>query len=150
MGRKPKSIDTATGHKTKAEKAIRKEVQDKLKGEINGFSPAPYLTSKQLKLFKRIAKHLELIEMLGTFDNTILNSYVIAVDRLDEIEKAINEDSNAMLNKNLLTAKDRYTKDFLTGVNHFGFSPLARAKMGTLASQKKEASSDPVLKAIGD
>ena len=58
MGRPAKPVSTSKSHRSKAEKATRKEVQDKVKGEADKLAPASYLTPTQKKIFKDIVNHL--------------------------------------------------------------------------------------------
>ena len=74
------------------------------------------------------------------------SNFSIAVDRLQDIERKINDDFSLILNKDFMASKDKYTKDLYHTMN---VSVTAgRAKIGSLnltASKNKE---DPLLNAL--
>ena len=73
---------------------------------------------------------------------------VIAIDRLQTIEKTINQDFDMIYNKELMQAKSKYTHDFLKFINEACLSPQSRAKMGVIASNKMMEEVDPLLKVL--
>lgn len=145
MTRPAKSIKTQTRHNTKAEKEQRLQVEENLRGNADKLEPPRYLSRKQKKIFKEIKNELEESEILSNLDVYILTQCAIAVDRLQSIESQINADFSLVYNKELMSSKDKYTKDLYRCCNELCLSPQARAKIGSanLAAQKDKE--DPLL-----
>jgi phage terminase small subunit len=149
MPRVPKNVDLTESHRSRKEIETRKNVEDLFGAELTkDLKPSNRLNANQKKLFKFIADHHKSIGVLGDIDGIMLELTVIAIDRLQSIEKLINEDFDQINNRELMAAKSKYTTDFLKGVEMFGMSPSARAKFGILAAQKAEQETDPLLKVL--
>ncbi len=86
--------------------------------------------------------------ILTNLDVYILSTCAIAVDRLRTIETIINKNVGSLCNKDLMSAKDKYTKDLYRCCNELSLSPQSRAKLGNLALNNKEEQEDPLLKAL--
>ena len=86
--------------------------------------------------------------ILGSLDVYILTSCAIAIDRLENIERRVNEDESLMSDSALMATKDKYTKDLYRCCNELCLSPQARAKIGSLAAQAAKQREDPLLKAL--
>ena len=150
MARPSKSVSTLSGHQSSEEIEARKEQEDKLKGSADKIKPSSYLSAKQKKLFKTIVKELEASGILGNLDIYVLATCSIAIDRLQFIETIINDKPTAIMNKDLMSAKDKYNKDFFRCCNELSLSPQSRAKFGNLTLQAKEKEEDPLLAALRD
>ncbi len=134
---------------TKEEKKSREEAENKLRGGADNISPPNYLNDTQTQLFNYIVEQLNASGILGNLDIYILSTCVVAIDRLQEIEKLINEDIENLHDKDLMSAKDKYTKDFFRCCNELSLSPQSRAKLGNINLQSKQEEEDPLLKVIG-
>lgn len=53
-----------------------------------------------------------------------------------------------MFDKEVLAAKDKYTKDFFRCCNELSLSPQSRAKLGNINLQVKQQQEDPLLKVL--
>lgn len=148
MARPSKSVKTMSKNLTKEEKEVRLETEEKLKGGADKISPPTHLNSNQKKIFKYIVEQLKASGILGNLDIYILTNCCIAIDRLQGIEKLINEDIKELLNKDLMSAKDKYTKDFFRCCNELSLSPQSRAKLGNINLQDKQQKEDPLLKVL--
>lgn len=148
MARPSKSVKTMSKNLTKEEKMIRVETEEKLRGGTDKISPPKHLNARQKKIFKYIVKELEASQILGNLDIYVLSQAAIAIDRLQEIEKMINEDTTRMFDKEVLAAKDKYTKDFFRCCNELSLSPQSRAKLGNINLQVKQQQEDPLLKVL--
>lgn len=133
---------------TKAEIQARIEVEEKLKGGTDKISPPKHLNARQKKIFNYIVQELEASQILGNLDIYILAQAATAIDRLQEIEKQINKDITKLFDKNVLSAKDKYTKDFFRCCNELSLSPQSRAKLGNINLQAKQQEEDPLLKVL--
>lgn len=148
MARPTKSIKTMSKNLTKDEVKTRLETEKKLRGAADSISPPKHLNARQKKIFKYIVEELEASGILGNLDVHILGVCAIAIDRIQQIEKLINKDINNLLDKSLMSAKDKYTKEFFRCCNELSLSPQSRAKLGTINFQVKQKEDDPLLKVL--
>ena len=148
MARPCKPIETQSRHNTKKEIEERKKQEEMLKGLADKIKPPSYLNKDQKKIFRYIVDQLKASGILSNLDIYVLSTCSIAISRLVEIETKINEDINNLWDKDLMSSKDKYTKDFFRCCNELSLSPQARAKIGSLALQSKEKEEDPVVKAL--
>ncbi len=148
MARPTKSVKTMSKNLTKEEKSIRAKMEEKLRGDTDNISPPKHLNARQKKIFNYIVEELAASEIIGNLDIYILGTCSIAIDRLQEIEKMINKDIEKLYDKDLLSAKDKYTKDFFRCTNELSLSPQSRAKLGNINLQKKKKDEDPLLKIL--
>lgn len=137
-----------TGQLSQEVKKRRMEAEEKLRGLDDKLIPPSYLTDNQIEIFQYIVEELKASKILGNLDIFILVTCVIAIDRVQQIERQINEDSNFLLNKQLLVSKDKYTRDFFRCLNELSLSPQSRAKLGNINLLEKEKAEDPVLKVL--
>lgn len=148
MARPSKSVKTMSKNLTKEEKEVRLETEEKLRGRGDNISPPKYLNARQKKIFNYIVQELEASKILGNLDVYILATCVISIDRLQEIEKLINKDIERILDKSLMAAKEKYTKDFFRCCNELSLSPQSRAKLGNINLQAEQDKQDPLLKVL--
>lgn len=148
MGRPAKAVNTMSKHLSKAEMEERKEKEDCFKGKSDKIRPPTYLSASQKKIFRYIVKELEASEILGNLDIYILSTCSIAIDRLKEIETMINGDSELLLSKELMSAKDKYTKDLYRCCSELSLSPQSRAKLANINVTTQKDKADPLLEAL--
>jgi phage terminase, small subunit, putative, P27 family len=149
MARPCKVIDSQSRHNTKAEIEERKGKEERIKSLADKIGRAPsYLSKEQKKIYKFIIDELQATGILTNLDVYILSTCAIAVDRLQTIETIINKNIGNLANKDLMSAKDKYTKDLYRCCNELSLSPQSRAKLGNLALDNKEKKEDPLLKAL--
>lgn len=150
MARPPKNPDLVSGnHLSKEDKALRSKVEAMFGADLKAdLEPSNRLNRNQKKIFKFIKEHIKNVGILGDIDVVMLESTCIAIDRLQQIEKLINEDFDNIFNRDLMSAKSKYTADLLKGVEFFGMSPTTRAKFGSLIANNKEKEQDPLLKVL--
>jgi phage terminase small subunit len=150
MPRPSKDPSLAVGNSiTKEDAAIRHKVKEMFGAEVFDEIKAPSrLNSNQKKIFNTIKQHIENAGVYGSIDAQMLETTAIAIDRLQVIEKMINQDFDNIYNRELMAAKSKYTADFMKGVEFFGMAPTARAKFGSLLTAKKEEEKDPLLKIL--
>ncbi|WP_342986095.1 phage terminase small subunit P27 family [Clostridium saudiense] len=151
MARPCKSIEGQSRHNSKEEIEKRKEAENKLKGLADKIEfPPEYLSYDQKKIYKEIFEELKASQILSNLDVYILASCSIAIDRLQFIETIINKNPKAIMNKDLMSAKDKYNKDFYRCCNELSLSPQSRAKFGSLSLKAKDENEDAVIKALMD
>ena len=149
MARPCKSIEGQSRHNSKEDIEKRKETENKLRGLADKIEfPPDYLTEEQKLIYKEIFNELKASKILSNLDIYILSSCSIAIDRLQYIEQIINKNPRALMNKDLMSAKDKYNKDFYRCCNELSLSPQSRAKFGSLSLKAKEKEEDPLIKAL--
>lgn len=150
MSRAPKDPNLAVGNSmTKEDITVRNKVKEMFGAEITkDLKPSSRLNSNQKKIFNFIKAHIENVGIHGDIDTHMLETASIAIDRLQSIEKLINEDFDMIRDRELMSAKAKYTVDFLKSVEFFGMAPTARAKFGSLVANNKAKEQDPLLKVL--
>lgn len=148
MARPCKNVNVMSKNLTNEEKETRLETEERLKGKADKISPPSYLNNRQKKIFNYIVEELKASGILGNLDIYILSTCSISIDRLQQIEKLINKDTEKLLDKNLMSAKDKYTKDFFRCCNELSLSPQSRAKLGNINLQAKEQKDDVLLQVL--
>lgn len=144
---KPASLLTESSQ-TKEEIYARIEHEKKLRGELTQLVPSDSLTDAQKEIFYENVRMLENAEILSDKDIYLLEKFAIAIDRIQAIEELINADSSQLYNSKLLSANDKYTKDFFRCCNELGFSPQSRAKIANINIQKETR--NPLLDILND
>lgn len=133
---------------TKAEVAFRNRMEKALSGNAGNLSPPDWLNDNQQYIFMSITNGLSEAGILGELDIYLLTQCSIAIDRLQEIEKMLN-DAKFMLGTKegnaLIKAKDSYTRDFFRCCNELSLSPQSRAKIANINLQKAQTQADPLL-----
>jgi P27 family predicted phage terminase small subunit len=150
LARPSKDVNLMSKHLTKEEKENRLEQQEQLKGRADNINPPEYLSENQIALFNYIKSELEESKLLCNLDVYILASCAIAIDRLQFIESKINKNPGLLMQNQIMSAKDKYTKDFYRCCNELSLSPQSRAKLGNINSKAKEVKGDPLLQALKD
>ena len=146
MARPAKPIDLAVGARTKEEVLARQEAEEKLK--TNELPKPPRGTGKEVKkIFREIVKRLEGAEVLCSLDDWIIAKTATAIYMLGKIDSDIEINNSLKYDRDVMSARAKYTQDFYRGCNELGLSPQARAKLAISMSGKDE---DPLLEALGD
>jgi P27 family predicted phage terminase small subunit len=135
-------------HLTKAEIEAKSTTEDKLKGTSDEFIPPEYLTPSQISIFDYIVKNLEASGILGNLDVYVLAECSICIDRMQEIERTINEAGSII--PSLVRLKETYTKAFFRYCNELSLSPQSRAKLANINAQTTAADENPLLKILSD
>lgn len=136
------------GKISKTERNARIESEELLKGGSDLLSPPEYLTEEQQKIYSFIIEQLDASKILGNIDTYILESCVVAIDRLQKIEAMINEEPTKMLDKDVMRARKDYRDTFFRCCNELSLSPQSRAKLGIINVQKKQQDGDELLKVL--
>ncbi|MCM1008994.1 MAG: P27 family phage terminase small subunit [Ruminococcus flavefaciens] len=144
MARPTKAAATTVGHFTSGELKKRMDSEAKLKGESDKLKPPSYLTISQKKIFRYIMNNLKSSGILGNLDVYVLTECSICIDRMQTIEKKINESD--IFDPMLVSIKEKYTKAFFRYCNELSLSPQSRAKLANINTQSKEE--NPLIKAL--
>ena len=147
MGRPCKSVYTKIGAATKAETAQREEAEKELRGTPKTIKKAPkWLTKEQKKIRNKIVKEAE--KVLADIDCYIVDQCAIAIDRLQDIERQINESPELMFDKSVIAAEKQYSGELFRCCSELSLSPQSRAKLA--AAGVKEPEQNPILTLLGD
>lgn len=147
-GRPAKPVDVNSKHLTNDEKAARKAAENALRGNADTLAPPEWLNARQREIFLYVVGEMEAGNVLGNVDVFVLTHFAVAVERLEAIEKSVNDDAGTLYDKALMAAKTKYTDDFKTGLRELSLSPQARAKLGGMTAARQEQKKDPVLKLL--
>ena len=145
MARPAKPVAVSNKHFTKDEYNEREKIEKRLRGGRAKIACPGELTNEQKKIFRRIVKELSESDILGSLDSYLLRQTAVAIDRLQAIEKMINEDADLLFNVKLMASKDKYSREFFRCCNELGLSPQSRAKFANLMAAKAE---DPLIAAL--
>lgn len=129
MGRPAKAVATKTAKISKDETEQRLQIEDNLRGKADKLIPPLYLTDSQVEIFNYVLTELDEAKVLGNLDLFALSQLSICVDRMQQIEKSVNENPEIMIDTKLMQTRDRYARDFLRLCNEFCMSPQSRAKL---------------------
>ena len=137
-----KPISVATGARTKKEISTRIEVENKLQAGKLPATPPKSLSADQKKIYRWLYNTLSPTGYMSELDAEILIQGSIIIDRLRTIDRRINDDADLIFDREYRSTRDLYYKQFLKIAEQLCMSPQARAKMGTLIANTKEA--DPL------
>lgn len=147
MGRPSKPVKTSLRAKTKKEKTIRVEVESKMQAGELPANPPEMLNEEQAGIYTWLYNTLQPTGYMSALDTEILIQGSIIMERLRSIDREINADRARIMESKYRTARDMYYKQFLKICEQLCMSPQARAKMGTLIANTKEA--DPLADILG-
>lgn len=145
MARLAKAASIQKGKISAADKAKRLEVEKALRGADDKLAAPEYLDESQKQIFQFILSSMKETNLVGNLDVYILSLCSIAIGRLQQIETMISNDTSLLSNSALMSSKDKYSKDFYKCCAELCLSPSSRARLGSLAQQKKTEKEDPLL-----
>lgn len=149
MARPCKSAKVLTEYsQTKSEISNRVEKEELIRGNADNLVPSQELNENQLYLFNFIVNELKASGILSNLDKFLLTKCAIAIDRLQNIERMINEKPMRMFNKEIKSTKDSYDKDFYRCCNELCLSPQSRAKIANININNEKAEQDALIKAL--
>lgn len=150
MGRPAKSVDVQSGNITSGVINARKRTESNLRGDTTAVEPSFAVSENQRRIFDRIRDMFGKVGLLGELDGYVLTEGAVVIDRLQEIERRINEDPDLLFDRDVCNTRKEYMQNFFRICNELSLSPQSRAKMGILAAGKDEQDSDPILRIFGN
>ncbi|NFG42093.1 phage terminase small subunit P27 family [Clostridium botulinum] len=147
---KAKPVELVAGHRTKEEIEIRKENQEKLKGDDSRIEPTQNINVNQLFIFNSIKGEMKESGILSNLDSYLLTQLSIAIDKLTYLDKLAEDKPNIIFNKDFKSSKKLYFDIFTKCCNDLSMSPQSRAKFANINLLAKEKKEDPLLKALKD
>lgn len=150
MARPAMSAAATSKHLSAEEKESRLAVEASLKGGTQKLKPLAYLTAAQKKIYRHIISELKESKILGNLDTYVLSECSISIDRMQKIEKAVNENPKLLHDASLMSTKEKYTRVFFRCCNELCLSPQSRAKMANINLAAKQNEENPLLKLLMD
>ncbi|MDQ0149134.1 phage terminase small subunit P27 family [Eubacterium multiforme] len=135
---------------TKDEIQERIEYENKLRGNGDKIYPPKFLNENQRDVFNYIKDELKESGILSNLDIYILVTCSIAIERIQYLENKINDNNGLLFKSEIMSAKDKYSKDFYRCCNELSLSPQSRAKLSNINLNAKDKAEDPLLKALAD
>lgn len=89
--REPVKLLEFKGKKHLTKEEIRQREADEVKPVPKGIKPPAYLSESQKKVFRKLAKQLSKLEIMGETDNDALARLVIAQERFEEANEIMNK-----------------------------------------------------------
>lgn len=89
--RQPVKLLEFKGKKHLTKEEIRQREASEVKPVPKGIKPPAYLSDSQKKLFRKLAKQLSQLEIMGETDNDALARLVIAQERFEEANEIMNK-----------------------------------------------------------
>lgn len=89
--RQPIDLLKYKGKKHLTKEEIRQREADEVKPVPKGIKPPAYLSESQKKVFRKLAKQLSKLEIMGETDNDALARLVIAQERFEEANEIMNK-----------------------------------------------------------
>ncbi|MGL5149723.1 MAG: P27 family phage terminase small subunit [Clostridium sp.] len=149
MARPCKSAKVLTEcSQTKEEIDNRVEKEELIRGNADNIVPSIELKESQKEIFDFIVGELEASQILSNLDRFLLTKAAISIDRLNYIENLVNKNPKLLFNKEVMSKKDSYDKDFYRCCNELCLSPQSRAKIANININTKNAEEDAVVKAL--
>lgn len=150
MARPAKSVNVQSGEMRIDTAQERREIENKLKGDSAvEVKPAFELNERQTAIFDRIRRMFDKVGLLGELDCYVLTEAAVVIDRLNQIEKHLNERPDLLYDRDICNTRKEYMQNFFRICNELSLSPQSRAKMGIIASNKDSEDSDPILRIFG-
>ena len=150
MARPAKSVNVQSGEMRIDTAQERREIENKLKGDSAvEVKPACELNERQTAIFDRIRRMFDKVGLLGELDCYVLTEAAVVIDRLNQIEKHLNERPDLLYDRDICNTRKEYMQNFFRICNELSRTPQRRAKMGIIAANKDSQDSDPILRLFG-
>lgn len=138
--REPIRLIEAKGRKHLTKEEIENRKSEEIQPIAKGIKPPEYLTKNQKKTFKKIAKQLCTLEIMGETDNDALARFVIWQEKFETVNKYLNtldvsENFEEFLNaSNLL---EKCTKRCEKAASDLGLTIASRCKLVIPKAEEK-------------
>lgn len=148
MAKRATHVSETRKHLTKAEKKARSKAEKKLQGDSDNIVPDEPLTEAQLDIFKKTTSELLERGIASNLDAPVITQYSRCYDRLNQIERYLDENKDALFDNKLMTIQDKVYKQYIKYCSELCLTPQSRAKMSTTATPNEEV--DPLASLLSD
>ena len=146
MARPTTSVKLIKGAMTKQARALREEVENRLRGEKFDATVPPEFTVEEAKAYVWLCSVLGPADILGEPDRETVKLAAITIARIDQIDDLIRQRPDLLTDKDFNTVRNSYMAQYGKFCKELCLSPGARSKIGSLARSKK--AEDPLLKVL--
>jgi len=148
-GRRAKPVNVISKNLTNAEKAQRKEAEERLKGKDDiVYTPPKSMVKEEKETYTFITNELYASKILSNLDVTLLEQTVECIVKMKQIKKEMK--NYTMLQARGFTGMYKeYFNMYLKCCAELGLSPASRAKIANANISDSKKKSDPLLKALG-
>lgn len=161
--RKPSALKQGNSE-TKAELALRAEVEKQLLGNSNLLEEVPdHLDERAQGYYKFLITELAVSGILSNLDITVLEQTADCMSKMREADEILKERGSMFIETmnprtNFLEIKEhpavntkmKYLTHFNKLSSQLGLSPAARASLAGMQMEKEQTDNDPLLKILGE
>lgn len=147
MARPTTSAKLTREHLTKAKKALREEIENKMKGGAFDAAVPKNFTVEEAKAYKWLCSVLAPADILGEPDRETVEQTAITIARLHQIDDLIRRQPELLTDKDVNTVRKTYVDQYIRYCKELCLSPGARSKIGSLMANSKKAE-DPLIKVL--
>ena len=147
MARPTTSAKLSRGHLTKAKKAQREEIENRMKGGAFDATVPKNFTVDEAKAYRWLCSVLAPADILGEPDRETVEQAAITIARLHQIDDLIRRQPELLTDKDVNTVRKTYVDQYIRYCKELCLSPGARSKIGSLMANSKKAE-DPLIKVL--
>ena len=147
MARPTTSAKLSRGHLTKAKKAQREEIENRMKGGAFDATVPKNFTVEEAKAYRWLCSVLAPADILGEPDRETVEQAAITIARLHQIDDLIRRQPELLTDKDVNTVRKTYVDQYIRYCKELCLSPGARSKIGSLMANSKKAE-DPLIKVL--
>ena len=147
MARPTTSAKLTREHLTKAKKAQREEIENRMKGEAFDATVPKNFTVEEAKAYRWLCSVLAPADILGEPDRETVEQAAITIARLHQIDDLIRRQPELLTDKDVNTVRKTYVDQYIRYCKELCLSPGARSKIGSLMANSKKAE-DPLIKVL--
>lgn len=146
MARNSVPMNLSRMHLTKQEKAVRLETENRLRGAEYDPTVPEEFSPEEAAAYVWLCEVLKPADILGEPDRETMKLAAVTIARLEAMDQMMREDPDLLTNKEFNRIRSGYFAQYLQLCKELCLSPAGRAKIGSIARNKK--SEDPLIKII--
>jgi len=147
MARPTTSAKLTREHLTKAKKALREEIENKMKGGAFDAAVPKNFTVEEAKVYKWLCSVLAPADILGEPDQETVRLAAITIARINQLDDLIRLRPDLLTDKDVNAVRKIYVDQYSKFCKELCLSPGARSKIGSLMANSKKAD-DPLIKVL--
>ena len=147
MARPTTSAKLSRGHLTKTKKAIRVEIENRMKGGAFDETVPAEFTVDEAKAYMWLCSVLAPADILGEPDRETVKLAAITLSRINQLDDLIRKQPELLTDKDVNAIRKTYIDQYGRFCKELCLSPGARSKIGSLMANSKKAE-DPLIKVL--